>query len=664
MIIPLGDRLEKEYHVLDLWYFVSFISGIICYFSLHSEPAFIYILCVFTISLFSLFLRKYGILGYFASGLIIAFVFGILISKYRIIRLDIVAHFNQSVISKVKGVISDLRPTIRGNQLILHQTHFTKQNLNLTQIKLTVSGKHLDNQKISINDKVQLLVRLYPLQNSILPYSYNFGFYSYLAGIEACGYSMSKITIISRGDMNIHRLIQHIRQIIYDKLIHSIGKLYGNFAAAILIGETKSVDQDVMNNMRYAGISHILCVSGLHLSLVAMIFFVSIRFLLNLSNFIAFHFNIKLIAAICSLIGSFGYLALSNLQIAATRAFIMTAIFLLAIITNRMQYPLRSIAIAAFIILCMNPEYIFHPSFQLSFVAVLSLIAGFEFYNKNKSIVGQNKGFFSVIKLYLMSNIYSSFLASILTAPIVLNQFYIFSTYSIPMNLIAVPIMTFCLMPLLIFGLIFCIFDIEENIFKLIGFFIKIIIDAADTVVRMPYAVYYFGFINPLTIGLFLFGFFWLCIWQTRWRIFGLYIMIMSFLLMLNVQKPDMIFDTKRNIIAVVNHFGILEIYTDKISVFNRKYLANWFGQKDCEVKPLAQTIFTTNVGKKIAINYVGATCQQADVQINFNASCDSFSTALNINKELLDKVGAILIFCNKNSCFLRYDDNQRFNAH
>ncbi|MFU7502378.1 MAG: ComEC/Rec2 family competence protein [Candidatus Tisiphia sp.] len=57
--------------------------------------------------------------------------------------------------------------------------------------------------------------------------------------------------------------------------------------------------------------------------------------------------------------------------------------------------------IAAFIILSVNPEYIFHPSFQLSFVAVLSLTAGYEFYIRNQWILGESKGIFSSIKFIL-----------------------------------------------------------------------------------------------------------------------------------------------------------------------------------------------------------------------------------------------------------------------
>ncbi|KJV61413.1 competence family protein [Rickettsia amblyommatis str. Ac/Pa] len=87
-----------------------------------------------------------------------------------------------------------------------------------------------------------------------------------------------------------------------------------------------------MQDMRQSGISHVLCVSGLHLSLVVMIIFLTTRFLLNLSNYLTYNFNIKLISAYCSLIGSFGYLELSGMQRAATRAFITAAIFIYGII--------------------------------------------------------------------------------------------------------------------------------------------------------------------------------------------------------------------------------------------------------------------------------------------------------------------------------------------
>ena len=140
--------------------------------------------------------------------------------------------------------------------------------------------------------------------------------------------------------------------------------------------------------------------------------------------FFAYNTNVKVIAAIISIIGSFAYLHISGANIAASRAFIMTSIFIVSTIWGRSPYPLRSVMIAAFLILLFLPEYVLHPSFQLSFAAVLCLISGYEFYMKNKSILGNSKGIIASIKLYIFANIYSSFLASIMTAPYVIYHFY------------------------------------------------------------------------------------------------------------------------------------------------------------------------------------------------------------------------------------------------
>ena len=386
--------------------------------------------------------KRYGIIIKFIYGIIIAFTIGLLVAKYRTASVH-GQTIHKPIITVVGDKIESIKPTIIGGQVVLSEIKIEKINRDLQKVKISIPKKYL--QKIRVNDCISLLVKLYKPQNSILPGVYDFGFYAYLADIGANGYAMSEPKIIARNETTIDSFIYKIRIFIYNNLINKLGSDKGNFAAAILLVETKGLNRQ---DMRQSGISHILCVSGLHLSLVVMIIFTTTRFLLNLSNYLAYNYNIKLVSAYCALIGSFGYLELSGMQIAATRAFITAAIFIYGIIIGRSGFPIRSLAIVAFIILSLNPEYIFHPSFQLSFISVLSLVAGYEFYLKNSWLLGEKKGIFGAIKFYTISNIYSSFLASIITAPVVINQFFIFSTYSVPTNLIAVPVMSFFLMPL------------------------------------------------------------------------------------------------------------------------------------------------------------------------------------------------------------------------
>lgn len=76
------------------------------------------------------------------------------------------------------------------------------------------------------------------------------------------------------------------------------------------------------------------------------------------------------------------------------------------------------------------------------------------------------------------------------------------------MNLIAVPIMSFFLIPLSIISLFLMIFGIDQYCLKLIGFFIDIIIAAVKFTNTLPLSVWYFGYITKISLITFLFGFF------------------------------------------------------------------------------------------------------------------------------------------------------------
>ncbi len=652
--------LEQEYHHLSLWYFVSFICGIGTYFTLSSEPSFISILAIFVISL-SLLILKNNIFGRFIAGIIIAFSCGMVVGKYRVSNLHVIS-IKKPIVSRISGIVESMKPTTHGMQVILYQVKIQKLKQVLQKVRISMPVKYA--QEVNINDNISLVARLYKPQTSILPGGYDFGFYAYLADINATGYALSPLQIIAHNDLYTNSFVYKIKKNIYNRLIQTLGSIKGNFASAILLGESKAIDRKLMKEMRQSGISHILCVSGLHLSLVAMLFFISTRFLLNLSNYIAYNYDIKSIAAICSLIGSYGYLQLSGMQIAATRAFVMTAIFIYAIMIGRKAYPLRSLAIAAFIILSMNPEYIFHPSFQLSFVAVLSLTAGYEFYIKNQWILGESKGIFSAIKFYIASNIYSSFLAAIVTAPVVINQFYTFPTYSIPMNLIAIPIMSFFLMPLSIISVFLMIFGIEQYCLKLIGFFINIIIEAVKFTNTLPLSVWYFGYISKISLITFLFGFLWICLWRTKWHFLGLIVIIMSVILMLNSPKPNVIFDINLNAIGIKNNNDELEIYVNEMQEFKRLYWANWFGQKDAKIFPLEENIFTSN-GYTILINSnqfaLNEICENVDIYINTSSENQCKGNKITITREFLKEFGVIMIFCNQHQCTIKTNNNKRF---
>ena len=569
---------------------------------------------------------------------------------------------NKTMTSTIEGKVEQIKPSARGMQITLQNVHLSKHR-SLNKVRINVASKLAAD--ITYGDLVRLKAKLFPLQSGVLPGTYDFGFYMYMSGIEASGYALTNLEILDSNQSFFNQRTQSIRRSIYDRLISSLGSANGNFAAAILIGETKAIPKKIAEDMRNSGVAHILSVSGLHLSLVAMIFFVTSRMLLNCSNYLAYRTNIKTIAACISIVGSFLYLQISGNNIAATRAFIMTSIFIVSIILGRSPYPLRSVMIAAFIILTFLPEYVLHPSFQLSFAAVLCLISGYEFYLKNKHFLGGSRGVFASIKLYIFANIYSSFLASFVTAPFVIYHFYKFANYSVLMNLIAVPLMSFFMMPLALLAVILMPFSLDGMALWLLGWFMSIVIDSAAYITKLPGALWVTGHISSLSLLVYTVGFFWICLWQTRVRLFGIIIMLLSLVMMFCVEKPDFIYDHTLKAVGVRNEAGKLEIYAEQeLPVFTSDYWASWYGQKSIETKKqkIAATdqSFVLPSGMIIDLDYWQ--CADADVQIITSKKLKCHNGELIIPNAELWKSKQVLLYCRKGSvCRVEYPTQARW---
>ena len=140
--------------------------------------------------------------------------------------------------------------------------------------------------------------------------------------------------------------------------------------------------------------------------------------------------------------------------------------------------------------------------------------------------------------------------------------------------------MSFFLMPLAIISVVLMPFKLDEYIIKISGFFIDIIVKCANFTASLPGSVWYFGRISTASLMIFLLGFFWLSLWQTKWRFSGIIIMVAAFVMMLSSRKPDLLFYAEQEIIGVQNMKGELILYSNSnVSAFTRQFWANWFGQ-------------------------------------------------------------------------------------
>lgn len=204
------------------------------------------------------------------------------------------------------------------------------------------------------------------------------------------------------------------------------------FLKAILIGDRASLDSAINDDFIKTGTVHVLAISGLNVVMIAGIF-------------LAF-FSILRIPKRVSLVLTLAFLVFYSFAAGSSppiiRATIAFAIFVIGYLISRDSDALNALSIAALLILLWNPKELFDPSFQLSFMSILSIII---FSPKVNGLLGINKtridSTAGKIKQYILKGVSVSIAAWLGTWLLIASYFNIISPISIIANLAVIPIL-------------------------------------------------------------------------------------------------------------------------------------------------------------------------------------------------------------------------------
>ncbi len=472
------------------------------------------------------------------------------------------------------GKIELLTPLENGYRIIIlpHKLNNLEAEKNPSKIRLTIKT-NINNVKIG--DIVKLGAILSPPMKPYINDSYDFSRDAYFKQIGAVGYGVTDLKIISKDNKSLKSKINNLRNAIQLRVNNAIGIYYGSITTALMLNEYSNIDKEVLKNLRKTGLAHILSVSGMHLSLVMAIFFYSSRFLINLFPSIALRIHVKKYAAFVALLGSLFYLLISGMEVAAVRSFIMTSLIISAILFDQVANPLRAIAFAATIILLITPENLFHPSFQMSFSAVLGLIACFEKFK----FTPPESTILLKIFYYVSSIMIASLVAGLSTLPFALYHFGLSSNYSILANLLAVPITSFWLMPCVVASFLLYPLHLETISLKIMKYGIDLVIKISNFVANLPYSVKAMMKISDCNLLLMVTGFLLLCVMRTKLRLTGILFILVSVILYINQKTPDLFIDWEKNIVGIIDRKNDQIIFLGKqLSSFKKQLVMNQIG--------------------------------------------------------------------------------------
>ena len=400
-----------------------------------------------------------------------------------------------------------------------------------------------------LGSRVTLKARLMPVTSAMVPGGYDPHRAAFFDGIGGSGFVLGTWAIGEPPPaFSFDLAVAGIRAAIVQRIMAAQPGEAGAVAAALLVGERSALSTETNDSLRISGLFHILSISGLHMMLIAGTTFFAVRALLALSPRLALRRPIRKWAALAALLVLTAYFALSGGGSATVRAYVMALIIFGAILVDRPAISMRNLAIAAFVVLALEPEGAVEPGFQMSFAAVAALIAAWEVWRERRVRRLTDENVIPGYRILRMAGAAicgiaaTTLIAGLATAPFAAYHFERVATYSLLGNLLAAPLVSAIIMPFGLLSLAVMPFGIEALPLAVMTRGIRMLLAVSDFVASLPGAQVRAPPIAASCLLLIASGMLWLCLWRRRWRLLGVPVIGLGLLLIpILIDPPDIL---------------------------------------------------------------------------------------------------------------------------
>lgn len=441
--------------------------------------------------------------------------------------------------SGIRAVVSSMRPIEDARELPIRRARILLPT----------------EPRVEVGDLIETRIRLASVPGPILPGAFDGQFHAYFSGIGAYGNAIGTVEIVAQGDDgDIARRVQALRNHIGERIDLALEGSSAAIGRAIMMGDQSAISDETRDVMAASGLAHVYSISGLHLSIVAGGIFWLLRLALA-SLPMALTWPNKQIAAIAGLSAAFGYLLLAGGMdnVPAFRSTLMLALIFGAVLAGRRALTMRNVAIAALVIILIDPASVFRASFQLSFAAVVALIGIYELPRLSPPGTG---GSVERLLRFISATAWTSFVAGAATLLFSAYHFQQTAPLGVLGNVLALPfvglIMWFGVLAILAMP-----FGLDGPLLKLMGWNIDRMVDVAGLVAG--WSANLTG--NPILAGWTLLAglgaFAWFAFIDGRWRLLVPVIVLPIVLLFGFSPRPDVLIADTTQAVAVRDGTGM-----------------------------------------------------------------------------------------------------------
>ncbi|MFT3932690.1 MAG: ComEC/Rec2 family competence protein [Chitinophagaceae bacterium] len=284
-------------------------------------------------------------------------------------------------------------------------------------------------QNLSYGSQLIFSRQLQPIKNSGNPGAFDYERYCAFQGIYQQVFldNGNYVVLPVKNQSRLQQLLFAIRE----KVLHIIttyipGEKEAGLAEALLVGYKDDLDKTLVQSYSNTGVVHVIAISGMHLGLIYWLLSLLVK-PLQKKKYSSW------IAPLIIISGLWLFALLAGGGPSILRSAVMFTCIVIGQGLKRKTNIYNSLAASAFVLLCINPFWLWDVGFQLSYIAVLSIVIFMKpiydwFYFSNKLID-------TVWKLMAVT-----IAAQVLTTPISIYHFHQFPVYFLITNLLAVPL--------------------------------------------------------------------------------------------------------------------------------------------------------------------------------------------------------------------------------
>lgn len=241
---------------------------------------------------------------------------------------------------------------------------------------------------------------------------------------------------------------RHYPAIWREQILERIDELFpddvGAFASALLLGDRTGISYETDTALQVSGISHIIAVSGLHVSILFGLIYTLLA-------------KKRILSCLIGIPVLFLFAAMAGFTPSITRACIMQSLMLIALALDREYDGITALAVAALVMLIANPLTILSVSFQLSagcMVGILLFSEKIQQYllKKGTKIIKKERKRLSRFYKGIVASVAVSLSATVMTMPLVAYYFGCISVVSVLTNLL-----TLWIISIIFYGILICL---------------------------------------------------------------------------------------------------------------------------------------------------------------------------------------------------------------